>query len=129
MSEIILSDESGIDWTENELHALNITIDTLDSTSFSGAALSAAVAPILLDNRTCPSGQRSKENQLFFRCLEDDTSGFLSGPYTESAAITDFAAFLLQMLDYDEPDGIVKNTYRSVSRCAGRMSTSSLRWW
>ncbi|KAJ7790611.1 hypothetical protein B0H14DRAFT_2939062 [Mycena olivaceomarginata] len=107
MSQIILSAKSGSDWTDNELHALNITISALDPTSFFGAPLPApTVDPILLNNLKRPSAQISKENRLFFRYLEDATSRFPSGPPAESA-VDDFAAFLLRMLDYDEPERVV----------------------
>jgi hypothetical protein len=62
--------------------------------------------PILLNNLKRPSAPISKENRLFFRYLEDATSRFPSGPPAESA-VDDFAAFLLRMLDYDEPERVV----------------------
>ncbi|KAJ7130293.1 hypothetical protein C8R44DRAFT_872111 [Mycena epipterygia] len=104
---VTLSARCGGDWTVNELDALNIRIDTLNPTSFFGAALPApTVAPILLDNRTRPPGQISKENRLFFRYLRDATSRLPLGPLTESV-VGAFAAFLLKMLDYDEPERVV----------------------
>lgn len=107
MSKIILSAKCGSDWTVNELDALNIRIDTLTPTSFFGAALPApAVAPILLDNRTRPPGKISKQNRLFFRYLEHATNRLPFGLLTESA-VDAFTAFLLGMLDYDEPDRVV----------------------
>ncbi|KAJ7508171.1 hypothetical protein B0H11DRAFT_1792850 [Mycena galericulata] len=107
MAKIILSAKSGNDWTRNELHALNISIEPLDPPTFFGAALpDPTVDAVLLDNRTRPSGPISKDNRLFFRYLEDATRRFPSGPPTESA-VDDFAAFLLRLLDYDEPERVV----------------------
>ncbi|KAJ7115539.1 hypothetical protein C8R43DRAFT_1113028 [Mycena crocata] len=93
MSQIILSAKSGSDWTDNELHALNITISPLSPTSFFGTQLPAAtVDPILLNNLK--------------RISRTPPAKFPSGPPTESA-VDDFAAFLLGLLDYDEPERVV----------------------
>ncbi|KAJ7082378.1 hypothetical protein B0H15DRAFT_852732 [Mycena belliarum] len=107
MSQIILSAKSGSDWTENELAALKITISALEPADFFGGPLPLpGVDPILLDNLERPAAQISKDNRLFFRYLEDASSRFPSGPPAESA-VDDFAAFLLGMLDYDEPERVV----------------------
>ncbi|KAJ7457269.1 hypothetical protein B0H11DRAFT_2199785 [Mycena galericulata] len=101
-----ISPKSGSDWTENELNALNVTIETLDPISFFGSPLPApTVDPIFLNNLKRPSGQISKDNRLFFRYLEDATGSFPSGSPAESAV--DFVAFLLKIMDYDEPERVV----------------------
>ncbi|KAF8217823.1 hypothetical protein K438DRAFT_1952684 [Mycena galopus ATCC 62051] len=98
---------SSSDWTATELRALKIVVETLDPVSFFGSPLPApTVDPILLNNVERPPGQISKDHRLFFRYLEDATNGFLSGPAPESA-VSDFAAFLLEMMDYDEPECVV----------------------
>ncbi|KAK6977775.1 hypothetical protein R3P38DRAFT_513570 [Favolaschia claudopus] len=108
MSRIILSAKSGSDWTDNELHALNITVETLNTDSFFGSSSlpTSTVDPVLLANVKRPSGPLSKSSRLFFRYLEDAAGAFPLGTPAESA-VDDFAAFLLSMMDYDEPERIV----------------------
>ncbi|KAJ7057881.1 hypothetical protein C8F01DRAFT_1151431 [Mycena amicta] len=99
--------KSGRDWTEYDLLALNITISLVDSTSFFGAPLPASpVDPIILNHCKRPPGPISKQNRLFFRYLMDANS-FLCGPSAETL-VGDFAAFLFRMLDYDEPERVVR---------------------
>ncbi|KAJ7769118.1 hypothetical protein DFH07DRAFT_290430 [Mycena maculata] len=108
MANIILSSRSGNDWTRNELHALNITVVPLDPIIFFGMATlpNPTVDPILFQDLARPAGAISKENRLFFRYLRD-----VSGLSTKSA-VDDFAAFLLKLLDYDEPGRVVRQLHR-----------------
>ncbi|KAJ6609533.1 hypothetical protein B0H10DRAFT_2193828 [Mycena sp. CBHHK59/15] len=113
MANIVLSAKSSNQWTFNELAGLNIRIENVDAPSFLGSALpdprtdSTLLAhPVLIGNLTHPSGVISKDNSLFFRYLQHATRRFALGPATNSA-VDDFTAFLLRMLDYDEPKHLV----------------------
>ncbi|OJA17480.1 hypothetical protein AZE42_03912 [Rhizopogon vesiculosus] len=102
----ILSAKSGNNWTTNDLTAFNITVEPRDPISFFGSPLpNTTVDPILLNNLQRPPGAISKDNRLFFRYLADILR-FPLGPQGDSV-IDDFTAFLLSMLDYDEPERVV----------------------
>ncbi|KAJ7481062.1 hypothetical protein B0H11DRAFT_1807928 [Mycena galericulata] len=115
--------------TFNELTALNITIQALDPASFFGFDLpdpqtdpAVLAHPVLVNNLKRPAGAISKEDRLFFRYLEHAIRGFPTGPATESD-VDDFAAFLLQMLDYDEPEGVVHQRWEiGFIMCGQRVS-------
>ncbi|KAJ7184308.1 hypothetical protein C8R46DRAFT_1208522 [Mycena filopes] len=102
MAHTVLSAKSGNDWTRIEVNALNIVVQELDAPAFFGDEVlpEPTVDAILLDNLACPDGPMSKEHRLFFRYLED-ASHFL-----ESSTI-DFTAFLLGILDFDEPGRVI----------------------
>jgi hypothetical protein len=113
MANIVLSAKPGNQWTFNELAGLNISIEAVAAPSFFGSALpdlqtdpTLLAHPVLIENVTHPSDAISKDNSLFFRYLRHATRRFTLGPATDSA-VNDFTAFLLRMLDYDEPKGLV----------------------
>jgi hypothetical protein len=59
MANIILrSAKSGSDWTDNELVAFNITINTVDAATFFGNANLplSSLSPVILENREMPAG-------------------------------------------------------------------------
>ncbi|KAJ6465570.1 hypothetical protein DFH09DRAFT_957204, partial [Mycena vulgaris] len=89
---------------------LNISIEAVDASAFFGSALPDLEAdPTLLAHPRYlahPSEPISKDDSLFFRYMQHVTRRFPLGPATDRA-IDDFAAFLLRMLDYDEPKGLV----------------------
>ncbi|KAJ7771647.1 hypothetical protein B0H16DRAFT_190933 [Mycena metata] len=98
----MLSAKSGNDWTRNELSALNIVVQPLEPPAFFGNERlpEPTVDSILLDNLARPDGPMSKEHRLFFRYLED-ASHFLE------SSVSDFTAFLLRLLNFDEPESVV----------------------
>ncbi|KAJ7306836.1 hypothetical protein DFH08DRAFT_793238 [Mycena albidolilacea] len=113
MANIVLSAKPSNQWTFNELAGLNISIEAVAAPSFFGSALpdlqtdpTLLAHPVLIENLTHPSDAISKDNSLFFRYLRHATRRFTLGPATDSA-VNDFTAFLLRMLDYDEPKGLV----------------------
>ena len=95
MANIIRSAKSGGDWTDNELQAFNISIINVDTTAFFGQAVlpPTTVSPVILNNIDMPA-DANKAEKKFFKLLEDTL-------YTEESHVDDFAACLLELLDYD----------------------------
>jgi hypothetical protein len=104
MSKIILSAKSGSDWTDNELTAFNIQVDTVDSATFFNTVQLPApnVSPVILTNEARPQGILPKGDRLFFHYMRDAAKG-------EESSVDDFAAFILGMFNYDEPDRVIHN--------------------
>jgi len=104
MSKIILSAKSGGDWTDNELTAFNIQVDTVNSATFFNTVQLPApnVSPVILTNEARPQGILPKGDRLYIHYLRDGGKG-------EEASVDDFAAFILGMFNYDEPDRIIHN--------------------
>jgi hypothetical protein len=104
MSKIILSAKSGSDWTDNELTAFNIQVDTVDSATFFNTVRLPApnVSPVILTNEARPHGILPKGDRLFFHYMRDAVKG-------EESSVDDFAAFILGMFNYDEPDRVIHN--------------------
>jgi hypothetical protein len=104
MSKIILSAKSGSDWTDNELTAFNIQVDTVDSATFFNTVRLPApnVSPVILTNEARPQGILPKGDRLFFHYMRDAAKG-------EESSVDDFAAFILGMFNYDEPDRVIHN--------------------
>jgi hypothetical protein len=102
MANIILSAKSGSDWTDNELTAFKIQVDTTDAATFFNTAQLPAihVSPVIIDNERRPQGTLAKNDRLFFHYMKDAVKG-------EESLVDDFAAFLLGMFGYDEPDRVI----------------------
>lgn len=102
MANIILSAKSGSDWTDNELTAFNIQVDSVDSTTFFNMAQlpDPLVSNTILTNESRPQGAMAKRDRLFFQYMKDAVKG-------EESLVDDFAAFLLGMFEYDEPEGVI----------------------
>jgi hypothetical protein len=92
----------------NELFAYNISVVDEDVATFFGSTdlPQSTLDPIILNNIDAPPGLSSKSTRLFFRYLTATMTRFPPGAATESA-VNDFAAFLLSLLDSDEPDRVV----------------------
>ena len=103
MANIVLSAKNGSDWTDNELTAFNIQVDTVDAATFFNTAQLPAplVSPVILTNERRPQGPIAKPARLFFQYLKDAETG-------EESSVDDFAAFLLGMFEYDEPDRVIR---------------------
>jgi hypothetical protein len=104
-ANIVLSAKSGSDWTDNELTAFNIQVDTFDAaTFFNTEQLPApAVSPVILASESRPKGPMAKRDRLFFHYMKDAVTGD-----SEESLVDDLAAFLLGMFEYDEPDRIIR---------------------
>jgi len=104
MSKIVLSAKSGSDWTDNELTAFNIQVDTAESATFFNTVQLPApnVSPVILTNEARPQGILAKGDRLFFHYMRDAAKG-------EESSVDDFAAFILGMFNYDEPDRVIHN--------------------
>ena len=102
MANIVLSAKSGSDWTDNELIAFNIRVNTVNAATFFNTAQLPAplVPPVILTNEKRPQGPIPKPTRLFFRHMKDAATG-------EESSVNAFAAFLLGMVEYDEPDRVI----------------------
>ena len=102
MANVILSAKSGSDWTDNELTAFNIQVNTVDAATFFNTAQLPAplVPPMILTNEKRPEGFITKPTRLFFQYMKDAVTG-------EESLVDDFATFLLGMFEYDEPDRVI----------------------
>ncbi|KAJ7036800.1 hypothetical protein C8F04DRAFT_465639 [Mycena alexandri] len=77
--------------------------------------------PVLIEKLTHPSEAISKEDSLFFRYLRHATRRFAVGPATDSA-VNDFTAFLLRMLDYDEPNVVHQRMELDLIMCGQQVT-------
>ncbi|KAJ7895811.1 hypothetical protein B0H13DRAFT_1885421 [Mycena leptocephala] len=110
MANILLSAKSGNQWTFNELAGLNISIETVDALSFFGSALpdpqtdpTLLAHPVLMSKETLPTGLISKDDR--------------------HSAVDDLTAFLLRMLDYDEPRSLVhQHMELDLTMCSQRVT-------
>ncbi|RDB25626.1 hypothetical protein Hypma_006166 [Hypsizygus marmoreus] len=122
MANFRRSGKSGNDWTETDLKAFNIAVVNEDVATFFGnpdlPPVSTTVDPTILNNSDLPPGTTTKSTRLFFQYLEDARVGSYVGAQRESAII-DFAAFLLGLLDYDEPDRIIHERMEIVFEMCG----------
>jgi len=102
MANVILCAKSGSDWTDNELTAFNIQVNTIDAATFfnTGQLPAPLVPPVILTNERRPQGLITKPARLFFQYMKDAVTG-------EESLVDDFAAFLLGMFEYDEPDRVI----------------------
>ena len=102
MSNILLSVKSGSDWTDNELDALNIQVNSVEAATFFNMAQlpDPLVSPVILTNESRPQGPLAKRDRLFFQYLKDAVKG-------EESYVDDFAAFILAMFEYDEPERVI----------------------
>ena len=102
MTGIPLSAKFGNEWTANELTAFNIRIETIDAATFFNTAQlpNPPVAPAVLTNESQPQGLLAKQDRLFFQYMKDAVHG-------EEAFVNDFAAFILGMLEYDQPGCVI----------------------
>jgi len=104
MANFILNAKSGSDWTDNELSVFNIQVDTADSAAFFNITRLPApnVSSVILTNEARPQGMLPKCDRLFFHYMRDAVKG-------EESSVADFAAFILSMFNYDEPDRVIHN--------------------
>ena len=106
MANIILSAKSGSSWTDNELTAFSIQVDTVDAATFFSTSTNrlsdpaVSVSAVILTNERQPQGPLTKVDRLFFRYMKDAETG-------EESLVDDFAAFVLGMFGYDEPDRVI----------------------
>ncbi|KAI9466679.1 hypothetical protein BJY52DRAFT_8378 [Lactarius psammicola] len=102
MADTILSAKSGRDWTENELIRLFIRVDSIDAATFFNTAQlpDPPISHVVLTNERRPQGPLAKSDRLFFHYLKDAMTG-------EESFVEDFAAFVLHMFEYDEPERII----------------------
>lgn len=107
MSKFIVSARSASDWTFIELAAFNITVQNVPFKEFFGNHLDvdpySSISPVILNNIEAPNGNHPKSIRLFFQYLQDAMRPVLP----EYSFTSGFAAFLLSMLDLDEPDRVV----------------------
>ncbi|OBZ65509.1 hypothetical protein A0H81_14462 [Grifola frondosa] len=104
MARNIPSAKSGNDWTMNELIEFNIQVESVDAVTFFGHEdlPQPPVSHTILNNVDMPDGSLSKSDRQFFHYLRDAIRA--SG---EESAADDFAAFILRMFNYDEPDRVI----------------------
>jgi hypothetical protein len=102
MANILLSAKSGSDWSDNELTAFNIQVDSVDAATFfnMGQLPDPLVSPVILTNESRPQGPLAKRDRLFFQYMKDAVKG-------EKSLVNDFAAFILGMFEYDEPERVI----------------------
>ncbi|KAJ7934935.1 hypothetical protein B0H13DRAFT_2477568 [Mycena leptocephala] len=78
--------------------------------------------PVLMSKETLPTELISKDDRRFFGYLRDVTHRFPLGPATDSA-VDDLTAFLLRMLDYDEPRSLVhQHMELDLTMCSQRVT-------
>ena len=107
MAAIIRSAKSGSDWTTNDLRAYNINVVNEDIVTFFGIdhLPYPPVRPVILTNLDYPAnGLPDREDRLFF----DYMHYAMLTPPGEVSAVNDFAAHILSMLRYDEPDRVIR---------------------
>jgi hypothetical protein len=125
MADIILSAKSGSDWTDNEFH---IEIESINAATFFNTAQlpDPSISPVILTNERRPDGPLAKTDRLFFHYLKDAIRG-------EESLVDDFAAFLLGLFQYDEPDRIIHQRKEGTILChlgwAEPPRERSDRWW
>ena len=90
--------------TKNELVGFNIEVQDVDTLTFfdTPELPPSRVSPVILNNVETPQGPLAKTDRLFFHYLRDAIR-----PKGEEPTVGDFAAFILAMFDYDEPDRII----------------------
>ncbi|KAK0434545.1 uncharacterized protein EV420DRAFT_1653919 [Desarmillaria tabescens] len=104
MAHTIRSLKSGNGWTNSELVGFNIQIHDADTVTFFNTPdlpSRSNVSSTILNNVEVPQGPLTKNDRLFFHYLRDAVRG-------EESMIDDFVAFILGMLEYDEPDRIIR---------------------
>src|ERR1700691_6228339 len=100
MANLVRSAKSGSNWGMNELIAFNIEVIDVNAQTFFGNTIlpQLTVSPIILDNLEEPAGPLHKADMDFFAYMEDSTTI----PPPEHSLLDDFAAFVLNMMRYDE---------------------------
>ena len=106
MANIIRSPKHGSDWTENELRAYNIEVVPENVATFFGNPNlpPPTVSPAILAHETYPAAGLPTDDRLFFNLLEDA----MTIPSGEESAVDDFAAHLLRLLGYAEPNRYIR---------------------
>jgi hypothetical protein len=96
MADLLRSAKLASEWTQNEIHAFNIEIQTVDVPTFFNITElpAAAVSDVILNNVRPPAGELSKWDRQFFSYLREAES-------SEKSALDDFAVFILSLLRYD----------------------------
>jgi hypothetical protein len=107
MASLTRSAKSGSDWGRNDLRAYNIKVVTQDAATFFGNPQlpPTTISPAILNNLQHPVGVPvSREDRRFFSLLD----AAMAIPPGEESAVDDFAAHLLYILGYDEPDRVIR---------------------
>ncbi|KAF8265101.1 hypothetical protein EI94DRAFT_372050 [Lactarius quietus] len=102
MANINLSAKSSCDWTENELSGFKIMVDTMAPATFFGTEKlpDPAISGVILTNEWRPQSLPENSDRLFYHYLTDAMIG-------DESFKDDFAAFILRMFKYDEPEQII----------------------
>ncbi len=84
------------------MSGFKIEVDSIDAATFFNTAQlpDPPVSRIILTNERRPQGPLAKSNRLFFHYLKDAMIG-------EESFVDDFAALILRMFGYDEPERII----------------------
>ncbi|KAF8517382.1 hypothetical protein BU17DRAFT_49786 [Hysterangium stoloniferum] len=96
-----ISARSGNDWETSEMMAFNIQVDIVNAQTFFGSTnlpQLTTVSPVILDNLDEPTGPLHKADMDFFTYMEDA----MYIPPEHESFVSDFAAFVLKMMCYDE---------------------------
>jgi hypothetical protein len=128
MAHLIRSAKPGSDWTQNELRAFNIEIETVDVARFfrKPDLPRPSVRQGILSNEHYPiDGLPDKDDQIFFDLMDQAMSNV---PGQESAVVK-FTAHLLKLLGYDDIDDFDRSFRQRVnmplSMCGSRVPTTA----
>lgn len=96
--------KSSSDWTDYELRAFNIRVVDVDATVFFNTPElpPPAVSATILNNEEMPGGPLEKNDRQFFQRMN-----LADGVRVSGSHVDDFAAFLLHLLNYDDPDRVI----------------------
>lgn len=100
MAKLLRSAKSGNDWDANDLLAYNIHVTNQDVTTFFGipALPATTVSTAILDNLKMPDGNLTRDEENFFKLLEDANCT----PAFEAAVDdSDFSRFIFEMMRFD----------------------------
>jgi hypothetical protein len=106
MANLIRSVKPGSDWTDNELRAYNIEVVPESVATFFGNSNlpPPTIGPAILAHQTYPAAGLPTDERLFFYLLEEA----MMFPPGEESAVDDFAAHLLLLLGYAEPNRFIR---------------------
>lgn len=106
MANLIRSAKPGFDWTDNELRAYNIEVVPESVATFFGNSNlpPPTISPAILAHETYPAVGLPTDERLFFYLLEEA----MMIPPGEESAVDDFAAHLLLLLGYAEPNRFIR---------------------
>jgi len=104
MANLIRTAKSSSDWTFYELLAFNIRVVAVDATVFFNTPElpPSTASATILNNEEMPGGPLEKDDRQFFQYMKRVDELGCSGSYVD-----DFAAFLLHLLNFDDPDRVI----------------------